>query len=219
VLRCRAVLFDLDGVLVDSRACLAAVWRAWARPLGLDPETFLAIAQGRQTSETVRLVAPHLDARAESARLDALEETETVGLAAFPGAADLLRTLGPEHCAVVTSCTRPVATLRLATAGLSAPPIVVTADDVRRAKPDPAPYLLAADLLHFAPADCVVVEDSPTGLAAARAAGMRAIAVLTTHPAAALAAADAIAPDLASLRAGAAAAGRLNVTLAASAVR
>jgi mannitol-1-/sugar-/sorbitol-6-phosphatase len=144
-------------------------------------------------------VAPHLDARAESARLDALEAAETEGLAAFPGAAGLLRALGPARCAIVTSCTRPIATLRLSTAGLTAPPIVVTADDVRRAKPDPEAYLLAAALLTVEPGDCVVVEDSPTGLAAAKAAGMRSIGVLTTHAARALAEADVLAPALASL--------------------
>jgi sugar-phosphatase len=175
------------------------VWRAWARPLGIDAEPFLAISQGRQTSETVRLVAPHLDARAESARLDALEERETEGLASFPGAAALLHFLGPERCAVVTSCTRPVATLRLTTAGVPAPPVVVTADDVRRAKPDPEPYLQAAARLALEPGDCVVVEDSPVGLAAAKAARMRAIGVLTTHAAPALARADFLAARLAAL--------------------
>ena len=177
------------------------MWRTWAASRGIDAGTFLGFAHGRRTSETVRLAAPYLDAHAEAARLDALEEVETRGLVAFPGAAGLLDALGPACCAIVTSGTRPIATLRLASAGLPAPPVFITADDVRRCKPDPEGYRAAAARLGVPAADCVVVEDSPTGLAAARAAGMRAIAVLTTYPAAALAAADVRVPALAVLRA------------------
>jgi mannitol-1-/sugar-/sorbitol-6-phosphatase len=170
---------------VDSRECIELVWRAWAAERGLDAGPFLAIAHGRRISETLRLVAPTLDAAAEAAVLDRMEEGETRGLRAAPGAAALVARLGP-WWAVVTSGSRAVASLRLRTAGLPIPEIFVTSGDVRRGKPDPEGYLAAAARLRVAPADCLVCEDSPTGLAAARAAGIRTLALLTTHAAGAL---------------------------------
>jgi len=199
-LGCRAVLFDLDGVLVDSRRCIRLVWETWAAERGLDPAPFLAVAQGRRTSDTVRMVAPHLDAAAESRALDRLEAVEARGLVAFPGAAALLAGLDETRRALVTSCDRAVAILRMTTAGLPIPSVFVTADDVRRSKPDPEGYLQAACRLEVAPADCLVMEDSPTGLAAGKDAGMRVLAVLTTTPADALTRADALLPSLADLR-------------------
>src|SRR5438105_5511045 len=197
---CRAVLFDLDGVLVDSRECIELIWHAWAAAGGLDPADFLRVAHGRRIAETLRLVAPQLDAAAEAAVLDAMEEVETRGLRAAPGAAALLRQLSEAQRAIVTSGSRAVATLRLRTAGLPTPGVFVTAGDVERRKPDPEGYLMAARRLGVAPADCVVVEDSPPGVAAGRAAGMRVIAVLTTYPAAALTGADARLGALADLQ-------------------
>ena len=196
----RAILFDLDGVLVDSRECIELIWHAWAGERGLDPAEFLSVAHGRRIAETLRLVAPQLDAAAEAAVLDAMEEVETRGLRAAPGAAALLRQLSEAQRAIVTSGSRPVATLRLRTAGLPIPGVFVTAGDVQRGKPDPEGYLLAARRLGVAPADCVVVEDSPPGVGAGKAAGMRVIALLTTYPAAALSVADAQLASLADLR-------------------
>ena len=199
-LHCRAILLDLDGVLVDSRRCVELVWHAWAAERGLDPAPFLAVAHGRRISETIRMVRPDMDAAAEAAVLDAMEETETRGLAPFPGAADLVAALGESRHAVVTSGNRMVATLRLSTAGLPAPRTFVTAGDVRRGKPDPEGYLLAAGKLGVAPEDCLVIEDSPPGVAAGKAAGMRVVAVLTTHAAEQLALADVRLGALAALR-------------------
>jgi mannitol-1-/sugar-/sorbitol-6-phosphatase len=196
---CRAILFDLDGVLVDSRECVELVWRAWAAAQGLDAAPFLAVAHGRRISDTLRLVAPALDAAAEAAVMDRMEETETRGLRVAPGAAELVAALGPGRWAVVTSGSRAVATLRLRTAELPIPAVFVTADDVGRGKPDPEPYLTATARLGVSPADCLVCEDSPTGLAAALAAGIRTIALLTTHRAEALAGADATVASLAAL--------------------
>ena len=185
---------------MDSRRCVELVWEAWAAERGLDPAPFLAVAHGRRISETIRMVRPDMDAGAEAAVLDAMEEVETRGLSPAPGAADLLARLGPERCAVVTSGSRRVASLRLRTAGLSAPRVFITSNDVRRGKPDPEGYLMAADRLGLAAADCVVVEDSPPGVGAGKAAGMRVIALLTTHGPEALAAADARVPSLDRLR-------------------
>ena len=199
-MQCRAILFDLDGVLVDSRECIELIWHAWAAERALDPADFLRVAHGRRIAETLRLVAPQLDAVAEAAVLDAMEEVETRGLRAVPGAAALLRQLSEVQRAIVTSGSHGVATLRLRTAGLPIPGVFVTAGDVMQGKPHPEGYLLAAGRLGVAPADCVVLEDSPPGVAAGKAAGMRVIALLTTYAAAALSGADACLSSLADLR-------------------
>jgi sugar-phosphatase len=180
------LLFDLDGVLVDSTECVTRTWRAWARAKGLDPATILAIAHGRRTIDTIRLVAPQLAAEAEAATLAQSEAQETVGVHEVPGARDLLQALPPMAWAVITAGIRAVATLRLRHTGLPTPGVLIAAEDLRRGKPDPEGYLAAAARLHVPPADCVVVEDAPVGLEAARAAGMRAIALTTTHAAAQL---------------------------------
>jgi len=197
---------------VDSRRCVELVWHAWAAERGLDPAPFLKVAHGRRISETIRLVRPDLDAKAEAAVLDAMEETETGGLVAFPGAADLLARLSDAQHAVVTSGSPAVATLRLRTAGLPIPRTFVTSHDVARGKPEPEPYLLAAGRLGLAPADCVVIEDSPPGVAAGKAAGMRVIAVLTTHAPEQLAAADVRVATLAALRVDTAGAAAITVS-------
>jgi mannitol-1-/sugar-/sorbitol-6-phosphatase len=185
---------------VDSLKCIELVWHAWAAERGHDPEPFLQAAQGRRISDTIRLVRPDLDVAAETRVLDALEEAETRGLHPVPGAAALIARLGDGRWAVVTSCSSVVATRRLRAAEIPIPQVFVTADDVRRAKPDPGGFLLAAHRLGLEPADCLVLEDSPAGVAAGKAAGMRVIAVLTTHTADALADADARVDALAALR-------------------
>jgi len=196
---------------VDSRRAVERVWHAWAAQRGLDPAPFLKVAHGRRISETIRLVRPDLDARAEAAVLDAMEETETGGLVAFPGAAALLARVPETRRAVVTSGSVPVATLRLGTAGIPIPRTFITSGDVARGKPQPDPYLLAASRLGVQPADCVVIEDSPPGVAAGKAAGMRVVAVLTTHAAGQLAAADVRLGALAALRVEAAGTAGLSV--------
>jgi sugar-phosphatase len=193
---CRAILFDLDGVLVDSTACIERHWTRWAREHGLDPAAVIRAAHGRPTIDTIREVAPHLCAEDETARLEAGEASDTDGVCAFAGTAELLRSLPEGSWAVATSGTRRIASTRLAQTGLPAPGVLVTADDIRRGKPDPEPYLLAAERLGLAARECVVVEDAPPGVAAARAAGARVIAVTTSHSPAELAAADAIVPQV-----------------------
>ncbi len=185
---------------MDSRECIELVWRAWAAEQGIDAGPFLAVAHGRRITETLRLVAPSLDARARAAVLDGMEERETRGLRAAPGAAELVARLADREWAVVTSGSHSVATLRLRTVGLPIPDVFVTSDDVQRGKPDPEPYLTAAGRLDLTPPDCLVVEDSPTGVSAAKAAAMRVVALLTTHAASALADADARVRSLAALR-------------------
>ena len=198
--RCLAVLFDLDGVLVDSRAVIERHWARWARGRELDLAGVLALAHGRRTVETIRLVAPHLDADREAADLAAAEGPDTDGLIVMEGARELVAALPPRAWAVVTSGTRPTADTRLRHAGLPPPVVLVTADDVRRGKPDPEGYATAAARLGIGASDCVVVEDAPAGLAAARAAGMRAIGLTSQSPPAELADADVVIRSLRELR-------------------
>jgi sugar-phosphatase len=179
-LRCAAVLFDMDGTLVDSRACVERTWRAWCARHGLDAEALLRNSHGRRNHETVRIAAPHLDPAPEIAALVAAEEACRDGIVAVRGAASLLAALPPWRWAVVTSAWRRLAELRLRLAGLPTPQILVTADEVRRGKPDPEGYLRAAELLGVRPESCVVVEDAPAGTGAARAAGMRVVGITTT---------------------------------------
>jgi mannitol-1-/sugar-/sorbitol-6-phosphatase len=199
-LRCAAMLFDLDGVLVDSRSCVERHWHRWAARHGLDLAHVLAEAHGRRTVDTIRAVAPALDVEREATVFEEAEAADVEGIVALPGALDLLTALPESRWAVVTSGSRPLALGRLHATGLPVPPCLVTADDVDEGKPDPQGYLRAAGLLGRAPRECVVVEDTPAGIAAAQAASMRSIAVATTHPREALLGADVCIASLAELR-------------------
>ncbi len=192
------ILFDLDGVLVDSTACIVRMWRKWAERHGLDPERVLEVGHGRRTIETVRLVAPHHVLADEVAALEGVESHTTEGIYEVPGARELLERLPDDAWGIVTSGIRSVATLRIRHTGLPMPRVLVCADEIARGKPDPEGYLTAAALLARAPADCVVIEDTPAGLEAARAAGMRSIGIAGTYPASALIA-DLVVPNLMAL--------------------
>jgi len=183
-----AIVFDLDGVLVDSTAVVERAWRRWAGERGVPADDVLAIAHGRPSREVIAAFAPALDAEAEARRLDGWESGET--LAAMPGAAECVAVAQRGPWAVVTSGGRELAPGRLRAAGLPVPGVMVTADDVAHGKPDPEPYALAARRLGIPPGECLVVEDAPAGVTAAKRAGMRVLAVATTHPPAALEGAD-----------------------------
>ena len=198
-LTCQAVLFDLDGVLVDSTPAVARVWTRWAVAHGIDPQRAIAHAHGRRSIETVRALAPELNAEEENLRVEQMEIEDKEGVTALPGAAPLLTTLPQNRFAIVTSATRPLARARIGYAGLPLPEHLVTANDVTGGKPSPEPYLKGAALLGFAPQDCIVVEDAPAGISSARTAGMRVIAIPTTYLASELAGATVIAPSLLSL--------------------
>jgi mannitol-1-/sugar-/sorbitol-6-phosphatase len=177
---CRAVIFDLDGVLVDSKAHVEAQWRRWAETKGLPVEPFLQVCHGRRALETIRLAAPQLDADAEIAAFRP-DEGSDAPIKPIPGAPHLLKTLPVGSWAVATSGARAAATERLRSAGLPLPGVLVCAEDVVRGKPSPEVYLMAAAGLAVAPSDCLVVEDAPAGVEAARAAGMGVVALTTTH--------------------------------------
>jgi sugar-phosphatase len=199
-LQCDAVIFDLDGVLVDSMVVIERHWRQWAIQHNFDAAEIMRVAHGRRTVETIRLVAPHLDAEVEAARFEAGEAFDTDGLVRIDGAARLVRSLPSSSWAVATSCTRDTAMTRLRYAGLPMPTVLVTADDVKQGKPDPEVYLLAAERLDVAPEWCVVVEDALAGIEAAHAAGMHVIAVATTHAQEELESADAVAAYLSDIQ-------------------
>ena len=198
---CDAVLFDLDGVLVDSTPSVERTWREWADLHGFDVADILAVSHGRRTAETISLVAPNLDAEAEAKRLEAKEIEDVANVLPVEGAAALLETLPSERWAVVTSGTRALAHARLRACGLPIPETFVGAEDVQRGKPDPECYLRGAKFLGIGPDRCVVVEDAPSGIAAGRAAGATVIAVTTTHPAPELSDANAVTETVGSLQA------------------
>ena len=198
-LQCDAVIFDIDGVLVDSTALVERHWREWAAQHGLGFAASMEVAHGRPSVETLRLVAPHLDAEAEAAKMDAGEAFDTDGLVRIEGAAELVCSVPERWRAVVTSGSRAIARTRLEFAGVPEPGVLVTSDVVERGKPDPESHLLAAERLGVAPEKCVVIEDAPAGIKAARAAGMRVVAVATTHAPEELAEADVVVARLADI--------------------
>jgi sugar-phosphatase len=198
----KAILFDLDGVLVDSTEAVERVWRKWAAERGLDPEHIAHIAHGRRSIETIRMVAPEMNAEAANDEVERLEIDDTEGVVALDGALDLLSSLPAGRWTVVTSGTRPLATTRLSVSGLPVPEKFISANDVEKGKPDPEPYTKGAALLSFDPHDCLVIEDTAAGIGAGKAAGCRVIALTTTFPPETLVAAgpDAITRSCGDLR-------------------
>jgi sugar-phosphatase len=184
------VLFDVDGVLLDSGAAYARVWSRWAAGHGLDPQAVCAFTQGRRMDDTLRALLPGGDHPAERGVLDAFMAEDRDLVRPFEGAASLLEWLPDGSWAIATSGRRAAVRRRFAWAGLPLPDVQVCADDVACGKPDPECYAAAARQLGADPARCLVVDDAPAGVAAGRAAGCAVYAVATTHPAAELAAAD-----------------------------
>ena len=189
-----AVLFDLDGTLIDSTPAVLRSWVTWAHEHGIDPSRL----DGNHGVPAAQIIAKVLSAERLPAALTRIVEIEVAdvdGILVLPGAVEALQALGTGRSAIITSCTRRLALARLAATGLVAPEVVVTADDVTTGKPDPAPYRLGAQRLGVDPARCLVVEDAPMGLLAGRLAGATTLAVTTTTSVAELVA-DAIVVDL-----------------------
>ena len=194
--RCKGVLFDMDGILISSIGSVERSWTKWAVSRGVDPVHTLSIAHGRRSIETVVELRPDLDAAAENEIIEQMEMDDTEGVEVLPGVHALLAALPPERWTVVTSATRPLARVRLAAGGIPVPARFVTAEDVSEGKPHPAPYLAGAALLGFKPEECVVFEDAASGTKAGRAAGCIVIATTFSHSVESLAAAQYLVPDL-----------------------
>jgi mannitol-1-/sugar-/sorbitol-6-phosphatase len=179
-IQCSALLFDMDGVLIDSTPAVARVWHRWAVEHGFDPDTVVHMAHGRPSRTTLRELLPNADIAREDREVERREMEDLDGVVLLPGARELLNALPPERWTIATSCTRPLAEVRLRAAGLPIPTTMITSSDVKIGKPDPEPYLKAAAKLGFAASECIVVEDAPVGVRAGKAAGARVIAFLTT---------------------------------------
>jgi sugar-phosphatase len=212
-IECAVLLFDLDGVLIDSTESVVRHWRQWAERHNLDLAEIMQVAHGRRTIETMRLVAPYLPVEEEARAFAAGEAADTEGVVAVEGALRLVSSLPFGAWAVVTSGTRDVATARLKSLGLPVPAVLVTAEDVVNGKPDPEPYHLAAHALGVPAEQCVVVEDSPAGIAAAGGAGMRSVAIASTHDCTELGCATVIVERLSDIRVDSGAGGRLVIRL------
>ncbi|MET7762511.1 HAD-IA family hydrolase [Streptomyces sp. NPDC005336] len=175
------LLFDNDGTLVSSMESVLRCWTQWAGEYGITAEDFARVElHGRPANDIIGDLLPADRVAEARARIDELEvEDVPGGVKLLPGTAELLASLPAGRWAVVTSANRKLAEARLAEVDIR-PRMLITADDITRGKPDPEPFLLAAERLGVDPARCVVFEDAPAGLAAARAAGMRTVALTTT---------------------------------------
>ncbi len=198
-----AVLFDMDGTLIDSTPAVERSWRRWGQEFGVPMDSFGAW-HGIPAHQVITTLLPEdrIDdetVAAATRRIQELEIGDAEGIVVLPGAAEALAEVAAGRSAIVTSCVADLAAVRLKATGLTPPSVLVTADQTPVGKPDPAPFLLAAQRLGVDPADCLVVEDSPAGLAAAKAAGCARLAVTTTTPPDRLEA-DAIVPDLHAVR-------------------
>ena len=206
---CSAILFDLDGVLVDSTRQVDREWREWAARKGVDGDAVMAIAHGVRTVEVIRRVAPHLDAEIEAAAIENHEADDQTGVVVMPGALNLVQSIPTGKWGVVTSGSRLLAQNRLRYCGLPVPEVLVTSDDVTHGKPHPEPYLKGAERIGFAPADCLVIEDAPAGIQSARAAGTKVMGLASTYGAQKLAQADAVIKALSRIRVSANGTGKL----------
>ncbi|HKJ11239.1 MAG TPA: HAD-IA family hydrolase [Ornithinimicrobium sp.] len=188
-----AVLLDNDGTLTDSTAAVNRSWSTWAREYDLDLGRLRGY-HGVPAATIVNQLVPEPQQEAALARIGEIEKADTEGVVALPGAWEAVQALGARG-AIVTSATLDLASARLEAAGLPTPAVMITADDITAGKPDPQPFLRAAEALGVSPSDCLVVEDAPSGTTAARAAGCAVLAVLSTTPEEDLDA-DLIVPDL-----------------------
>lgn len=177
---CSALLFDLDGVLIDSTPAVERVWRRWAVEHGFDPGEVIHRAHGRPSIVTIREYLPDRNHDAENRIVENSEIADLEGVVPLPGALELLTGLPPERWTIVTSCTRPLAEVRIRVAGLPVPKFIVTSSDVKHGKPHPEPYLAGASILGFPASTCVVFEDVPAGIRAGKSAEMKVVAIRST---------------------------------------
>ena len=200
-IRCKGILFDMDGILVSSIGSVERCWTEWANRRGVDPELACSTAHGCRAIDTIAKLRPDLDAEAELRIIEDLEVADNEGLSVLPGVLDLLAALPKSRWTVVTSATERLARARMEAGGVPAPERLITGDFVTRGKPHPEPFLAGAALLGFAPEDCVVFEDSSSGVKAGRDAGCTVVATTFSHPIESLDAADCLVTDLTGMEA------------------
>lgn len=199
-LNCQAILFDLDGTLIESTSYIERLWQDWGVKHGVTPQHMSEVMHGRRGVEIISIFAPHLSIQEETHALETAEMLNMDGMKAYLGAKELLSALPQKQWAIVTSGSMRVASARLNYAKLPAPEVFITADDVTAGKPAPDAYLLAASRLNVKPSECVVVEDAPAGIQAAKAAGMKAIGIVSTQPKEVLNKADVVVQQLADIK-------------------
>ena len=198
-LHVRAILFDMDGVLVSSIAADERSWLRWTRFHNMEDSFSIHTTHGRRTIDTIRAVRPDLDLATELRRMEDFDAEDTAGTLLYPGVRELLAGLAPTQWSIVTSASERILRHRLALFGVPLPPHLVTAENVTLGKPNPEPYRLGAAQLGLAPADCLVLEDAPSGIRAAKAAGCSVLAVASSHEPNELREADWIIPSLLAL--------------------
>jgi mannitol-1-/sugar-/sorbitol-6-phosphatase len=195
-IRCKGILFDMDGILVSSLGSVERSWRTWGLARGIDPTTAIHTAHGCRAIETIRKLRPDLDDEVELKYVEDLEIADNEGLSVLPGVVDLLAALPSHRWTVVTSATERLARVRMAEGGIPVPERIITADHVTSGKPHPEPYLRGAEILGFPATDCVVFEDSASGTKAGRAAGCTVIGTTFSHSIEELSAAHYLVTDL-----------------------
>jgi sugar-phosphatase len=200
LIRCKGILFDMDGILISSIGSVERSWTKWATLRGVDPALARKTAHGRRAIETIAKLRPDLDSEKELKVIEDIEIADNDGLTVLPGVLDLLAALPANRWTVVTSATERLARIRLAAGGIPVPDSLVTAEHVTRGKPHPEPFLTGAALLGVAPKECVVFEDSPSGAKAGRAAGCTVVATTFSLSAEFLDAAHYLLRDLTGIR-------------------
>jgi mannitol-1-/sugar-/sorbitol-6-phosphatase len=201
VLRCKGILFDMDGILISSLGSVERSWTKWANLRGVDPAFALSVIHGRRAVESIAIMRPDLDSAAELKLVEDIELDDGEGITVLPGVKKLIDGLPRERWTVVTSATVGLARMRLEASGFLVPDRLVTAESVSKGKPDPAPYRAGAELLGYAPEECVVFEDSASGVAAGCAAGCVVVATTFSHEAEDLECADYLVIDLTGISA------------------
>ena len=204
LVRCKGVLFDMDGILISSLESVERSWTRWALMRGVDPVRACQVAHGRRGVDSIAILRPDFDPEAETAIIEGFEIEDTEGVALLPGVLRLLAALPADSWTVVTSATEKLARVRLAAGGVPVPQRMVTADSVSQGKPNPAPYLAGAALLGLLPEECVVFEDAAAGAQAGRAAGCTVVATTFSHSVESLGAAHYLVHDLTAVEVSAA---------------